>query len=509
MIRTKLLLLFLLFSFLGQAQITDLKKLSSGKFYSSDIIKDSNNNIKGYFYLFETDKVSKETFQLEYVVLDENLTKVTSGFITEMKFESWLIDAKSIKVKVMLNNNKLLIRFTDDFGQGGVEGYGRYRILDLQTNKLSDPFIFNHDKLVLNPTFDRKMKNYKNNFSHDISFYNEAGLIVNCIETNETTKKENYYLALFDDNFKQVWKIEYENGTNKKSTKSLKYLNSDKDVIVMFNHVCKNWSKYLNDFSVLMYDAKKGTLITEFLFPNITEYTYKVVDVKITEKEVILLGNLSAKSEFGFTNDTDNIGLFSYKLDKFTGKILNKKELFWKDIAGQLNINAKGKIKDEGYIYIHNILSLSDGRTIAICEAFYQDPITVNNIYFLELSKDFKLVQIFVVDKFKNKFPRTLAHSDTIKLYGLFDFMDYQNLGDDEFLFFLNDNEKNSRNRKKSTLYGIVSFSEGKFKRQTLNLKTETSTIIAFPSKKGYMTLIENFDEKDKPSEIRLEKINY
>ena len=87
--------------------------------------------------------------------------------------------------------------------------------------------------------------------------------------------------------------------------------------------------------------------------------------------------------------------------------------------------------------------------------------------------------------------------------------MDYQNLGDDEYLFFLSDNEKNTKNRNKSTLYGIVSFAEGKFKKQTLNLKTETSSISAYPSKKGYITLVENFDAKNKSTEIRLEKINY
>ncbi len=40
-------------------QIADLAKLSSGKFYSSDVIKDSDNNIKGYFLLFETDEIAK------------------------------------------------------------------------------------------------------------------------------------------------------------------------------------------------------------------------------------------------------------------------------------------------------------------------------------------------------------------------------------------------------------------------------------------------------------------
>lgn len=507
--KKKLLAGLLFISFVAKAQITDLNKLSKGKFYSSDAIKDSNNNIKGYFFLFETDKIAKETYELEYVVLDENLAKVTNGFITEMKYESWAMDAKGIKVVVSLFDNKLLIRFNDDFGPGMYEVYKRFRTLDLKTNKLSEPFIYNNDKIIVNPTFDRKLKNYNGNESKNMSYYNGVGLMVNATQLDKTSKNETGYLSKLDENFNPVWKTIYEDGTTKKKTRVITYLNSDKDVIVMFNHIQKNWAKMLNAFSVLIFNSKDGKLITEFLFPNMEDFAYKVVDVKLTDNEVILLGNFSAKSEFGYTNDTDNTGLFSYRLDKTTGKMKDKNFIYWQDIGAKLDIKANGYIKNEGYIFIHNMLPMSDGRIIAVCEAFLQQPITTNNMYFLELSKDLKLNQVFEVDKFKNKFPGTSAHSNDIKKYGMFDFMDYQNLGDDEFLFFLNDNEKGSRNRKKSTLYGVVSYADGKFNNQTLNLKTETSTISAFPSKKGYITLVENFDEKGKSTEIRLEKINY
>ena len=506
--KAKLIMLLLISSFGINAQITDLQKLSRGKFYSSDVVKDSNNNIKGYFFLFETDKIAQETFELEYVVLYENLTKVTNGFITEMKYENWVMKAKSIKVEVSLFDSKLLIRFNDDFGTNMSEVYKRFRILDLKTNKLSEPFIYNDDKIVLNPPFDRKLKNYDGNESQNMSYYNGVGLIIDS-QYNITTKSRNRSLIKLDENFKEVWRTVYENEADKRRTRIINYLNSDKDVIVMFNHTQKNWLKMLNDFSVLIFDAKNGKLITEFLFPNMEDFAYKVIDVKLTDKEIFLLGNFSVKSEFGNTNDTDNTGLFSYKLDKTSGKMLDQKSLYWQNIGIKMNINGHGKIKDEGYVFVHNMLPLSDGRIIAVCEAFLQQPITTNNMYFLELTKDLKLTEVFEVNKYKNKFPGTVAHSNDIKKNGLFDFIDYQNLVDDEFLFFLNDNEKGSKYRKKSTLFGVVSFSDNKFKSQTLDLKTEISTISAFPSKKGYITMIENFDDKNKATEIRLEKINY
>lgn len=43
--KTKLLLTFLFSFFIMNGQITNLEKLSKGKFYDSDVIKDVNNNI--------------------------------------------------------------------------------------------------------------------------------------------------------------------------------------------------------------------------------------------------------------------------------------------------------------------------------------------------------------------------------------------------------------------------------------------------------------------------------
>lgn len=506
--KTKLLLLFFFSCFAMSSQITDLQKLSKGTLSASEVIRDSNNNIKGYFFLFETDKIAKETVELEYVVLDENLTKVTNGFISEMKFESLLINAKKINVKVSLYKNKLLLEFTDVGGRGD-EGYKRYKILDLQNNELSNSFIFTNDTIKLNPKFDRKMSNYMANNSQSMTYYNDVGLVVDSRAIDKKTKMDKRYLAYYDANFKEVWRNVYENSDKKKKIREITYLNSDEDVVVLFNHTLKNNYKYLNDFSIILINAKNGELLNEFSFPKMEEYAYKVVNCVIKDDEVNVLGNFSNKSEFGNTNDTENKGLFSFRFNRFNGKLLGSRFLNWEDIGTKLNIDKNGFVKNEGYIFIHNMLTLKDNKIIVVCEMFKQSPITTNNICFLELSKNFTVTQVFGVDKFKNKFPGTAAHSNEIKKHGLFDFIDYQNLGDEEFLFFFNDNEKNSKNRKKSTLYGIVSYSDGKFKRQTLDLKTETSTIKAYPAKKGYLMLIENFDAKEKSTELRLEKINY
>ncbi|RWX03760.1 DUF6770 family protein [Flavobacterium cerinum] len=503
-----LLLLLCFFCCTSYGQITNLSKLSKGKFYSSDVIKDEKNNIKGYFILFESDKVAKETVELEYVVLDENLTKVTNGFMTEMKYESWLIDAEKITVGVSLYKNKLLLELADY--ANGVSLFQRYRILDVVTNEMSKPFDFIKGSLRLNPVFDRKNSNMSNNMSENISFYDGVGMMVHSKTLNKKEGRTKRYLAHYNDDLKEEWKYEYSEVEDKKK-KILTYLASDEDVIVLFNRYTKNNNEgtYLPEVSTLFLDAKKGTLRKEFQFPELDKFSYRVVDCVITNDKVYLMGNYAKGNKYASLDDTENIGLYKLVFNKKTGELLDKNYFKWESLVGKLDIKKNGYVRKEGQLYTHNMLLKSDGNIIAVTEAFINKPIITNNMYFLELDDKFEVKDLFEVTKFRNKFPGTNAYSSDIKNYGMFDFIDYQDLGDDEFLFFLNDNEKKSKNRKKSTLYGIVSYSDGKFKRQTLDLKTETSNIKAYNSKKGYLMLVENFDEKNKSTEFRLEKINY
>lgn len=488
-----------------EAQIVELNKLSSGIFYDSKPIKDNKNNIKGYFLLFESDKIQKETYILEYVVLDENLTKVTNGYIEEMKYSSLLLKADRITVDLTLYNNKLLIELNDYANDGG-KFFRRYRTLDLSDNKMSDIFIFRNGKLENKPEFDRKLKNYNANQTDEIIGVDGVGLVAIKEEKDDTGKDK--YLVCLDDSFNQKWKTIYETSKNEHGFKELKILNSSKNFVVFSNHYTKGG--YYKPFnSVLVFDAITGKLNFEFLFSNQDKYTYKVVDSYIQDDDIILLGNYSKKSDYGHISDKENLGLFKIKLNLKKGKRLEEKFLNWTELSSKIGINKYGEIKNEGFVFVHNLIQLYNGKIIAVCEAFKQTPVSTNNIYFLEISEKFSFHKVLIAEKFRNKFPGTSAHSNNIKKFGGFDYMDFQDLDDDEFLFYFSDNEKNSKNRKHNTKFGIVSYSNENFNKQQLDLKTDVSTILAYPAKKGYMMLIEFFDSKNKPSQIRLEKVNF
>lgn len=495
--------ILLIFTQFVVAQMVELSKFSSGKLYDSDIIKDEKNNIKGYFLLFESDKIQKETYILEYVVLDENLTKVTNGYLEEMKFSSLLLKADKITTDITLYNNKLLIELNDDTENGKI--FRRYRTLDLSNNKMSDIFIFRNGEVEIKPNFDRTLKNFDANQTDKIIGINGVGLVTIKEEKDQTGKEK--FLVCLDDSLNKRWKTTYEVTKNEYGFKELEFINSSFNIIVFSNHYTKGgYYKPVN--SIIVFDAITGKLNFEFLFSNQDKYTYKVVNSYIENEELTLLGNYSKKSDYGFINDEHNLGLFKIKLSLNTGKKLEEKFLNWTELSSKIEINRNGEIKKEGFVFVHELLQLSNGKTIAVCEAFKGSPVTTNNIYFLEISGNFSFDKVLVAEKFRNKFPGTAAHSSTIKEFGAFDYMDFQDLDDDEFLFYFSDNEKKSKNRNKYTKFGIVSYIDKEFNKKQLSLKTEISTILAYPAKKGYVMLIEFFDTKNKSSQIRLEKVN-
>src|SRR5690606_1829558 len=88
-------LLFVLFTTVVFAQVQKLGSLSSGKFIDSRIIyEDNGEDVHGYFFLYELDHKSREVYELEYVILDKNLNKVTSKTFTQGVYKTVLVGTK-------------------------------------------------------------------------------------------------------------------------------------------------------------------------------------------------------------------------------------------------------------------------------------------------------------------------------------------------------------------------------------------------------------------------------
>ena len=77
-------LLFVLLTFItltfSFAQVQNLKELSTGVLEQSSRLNDNDGNVIGYAFIFNKGLIKEDKFvQYEYVLLDNNLNKITNG----------------------------------------------------------------------------------------------------------------------------------------------------------------------------------------------------------------------------------------------------------------------------------------------------------------------------------------------------------------------------------------------------------------------------------------------
>src|SRR5690554_5008156 len=142
-------LLLLLVSTLTFAQVQKLGELSSGKFIDSKIIyEDHTDDVFGYFLLYESDRKSKEIYELEYVVLDKNLNKITSNTFIQGIYRNLLAKTTPHLSFVTKIDNELIVGFRDRLIQMNSFINDRYRRINLTDFKLSPEFVINDFKPV-------------------------------------------------------------------------------------------------------------------------------------------------------------------------------------------------------------------------------------------------------------------------------------------------------------------------------------------------------------------------
>ncbi len=133
-------------------------------------------------------------------------------------------------------------------------------------------------------------------------------------------------------------------------------------------------------------------------------------------------------------------------------------------------------------------------------------------MFVFEFDKDMKVKYFNKIEKHKSTLSGLKLSGQWISRYGYFDYYYSQKLDNDgNFVFFYANNEKDgnsaARRKKPEWVLGIVTYADGEFSYDKLQLsKGDGTKILPGKAKNGYIRLLE-VGEKD--TEMRLEKINY
>ncbi len=498
-------------------------KLSIDKVYStyrrnSGTIME-NKKIKGYFFLYISDKIDKHTDEYTLQILDENLNKVR-----DIKFE----DSKKLGLlEAAYNGSSLAFLFKN----------GDNKTLDMKVyyldGKLKYTYTREYDKRT-----DDLMKRYE-------TMHTDEGTNQNVYDLGEKGyasvlplrdgKQRTYEIDYYSSQEKKQWT--YTPDDDEERYANAEFLGSTDSLIIL--EVMKKNRALSGKPSAHLIGINFMTKKKAFDIDNENdEYTFVssgVEPVKGTDK-IMVFGSYFNKGDNIIKDNTK--GLAIYGIDS-KGKVLTKTYNSWADdFAKYLPTNRKGKIDNIGYLYIHKVIQMPDGKMFIVGEGYKRQAnaggialnvlgafagvrqsavgvtkIVTTDMVMMEFNDKYKITNATIYDKTNNNAVISAMSDGTsqhaiglyLKMTGAFDY---------EFTTGDNDNSNFSvcysdwvrSSDYKGETFNSIHYNGSKFTTDKIELKSKASTLKVFPAKAGSIMIMEYF-KKDKRIDFRLEKL--
>lgn len=511
-------LLFLILFLTGLQRLDAQEKISIDKVYkvslrnAGPIIADEQ--IKGYYFFYMSDKIDKRTNEYTLQLLDANLNK-----IKDIKFQ----DSKEIVLlESSYNGSSLAFMFYDD-----KENMLDYRLYDLEGkktgnySKVLDKRSEAYFKLALSQNNDEESEN-QNVF--DIE--NKGFVTITPLREN---KKYTYEVNFYSSEKKKSWTY---NPIEDGKYMSAQYLGANDSIaIVEVLSKDKMMSKEMES-TLLGISLTNGRKVFEMRTQDGKHQLYPMnISTLKGGNTYLLIGPYFEGNDRVLQEKSDGLAVWEVNNQ---GKIIKSKYSSWnKDISKHLKIDQKGRVSDLGYVFFHNILQTEDGKIFAIGEGYkktanaagiamsvltqsYSSNVTklvVTDMLMLELNENFEIMDAKIYEKNNNNFslpgadmsnPHTLAL--VAKAWGAFDYTFTQTSKNKASFVSGYTNYEKSKDYKGLT-FNAISYYDGKISTDKINLKTSASRLRLLPAKPGSVLITEYF-KKDKRLDIRLEKIN-
>ncbi len=517
-----LTVVFLLFYMSTYAQVKELRKLSKGKLVGAEVIyNESATNVYGYFLLYKADRLSREVYSMEYVVLDQNLNKVTSGSFVEGIYNSLgekptirLVFARKIGDEIMFSYYDKTFLRPISVAAIYLSPYTniRYRKLDLTDFSLSDEFVIRHHK-HFNQSYQSgdgiRLKDFVSN-QQLIPVNNGSFLLL-----SESDRKQDpgdiKSFMLFDTGFNKLWSAQINQNEDKDKRGEFSYSASDDKVLILKKVSLDNTPEAYDTF--LIYDINTGRLIGRFADKD-PHYRMVNFQVKILDDRIFFYNRLYRMKNKRY-KDKKQLGYARVVFDKNTGKELDRDFLLWKTFNPYFDIkNEYGDIRKRGKLFLEEFVPLKNGHTLAIAEGYERkNSSRVYNLFTMEFDKDFDLVYFHEIKKKPTKIKSLKLTGSEIYSHGYFAYGFHQKLNDTEdYVFFYADNNRDNnlfgRRRHNPLWYlGIITYVNGNFHYDELKLTKEKVQIVPARAKNGSILLQVIHENGD--VQMRLEQIYY
>ncbi|WP_413531860.1 DUF6770 family protein [Empedobacter brevis] len=494
-------LLFLLLTFItltfSFAQVQNLKDLSTGILERSSLLNDSKGNVIGYTFIFNKGLVNQDKFvQYEYILLDNNLNKITNG-----DFELRNISKTSYKfIGITFLNQRLYINSKlyniKTFGE-----YGNVLVkLDLKSNKTENISFYRNGVFTpFSETEDySKMKAFNTIYGGSIltTYNGESQLYY--VDFNIGVAKDLEKINVYNDNFETTFSYEIDKKMKKDGYK-FDLGNISKNQLVL-------WQKKVDQSSgfskigierLLTYNLADGKNTSNIIYTSKTnrDGIYVFPEMEIQNDKLLVIGEIKESSEYGipFSRFGPTIGLLRTIYDN-EGKELLEKRINYNEIFSDIGFK---KLRDkDGYRYsLKEYFNYNDNSFTVLLEKQKGD-----NSFTVIRSTDYILANFDKEGNFKN---HIVLEKSKLKMFDSYLFSQ-ENKDENEVLFFYGEQDKND---KKVWNLIINKLKNGELTQDKMPFKTKETSIRFGKAKYGYI-FIREYNKEEKESSVRIEKLN-
>lgn len=479
----------------------------------------ANEEIKGYFSFYQSDKIDKHTNEYTLQILDENLNKVKSFKFT---------DSKNIALlESSYNGADIMFMFYDS----------ENKMLDYRVYGMEGKQKFNYSRAI-----DKKTRSYINQYFSMNSEETQNKSLFSVDEKGFATvipvregRQYTYEVSFYQTDKKKSWTYAPEDAERISQAQYLGY----SDSVVIFEVLKKTrlLSNKMESYilGVNLHNGKKA-----FEFETDREkynfYPMNIAKFKTTNN-YMLMGPYYDKDDK--VNKDKSLGLGVWVMNN-QGQVVAARYNSWdSDISKFLKIDKRGRVDDLGYIYFHKIIQTEDGKIFAVGEGYKRvasalgiglkvleaaaggvstsstTKMKITDMVLMQFDEQFNVVNAQIYDK----------NSNSIELMSGGDFMSVPLLAQyikyvyDGFDYSYSQTDKTHttftvcytdyvRSREyKGLTFNAISYYNNNLTTDKINLKTNASSMRTFPAKTGSVMVMEYF-KKDKRIEMRLEKLN-
>ncbi len=498
-------------------------KLSVGNVYTAYLRNSgtimANNQIKGYFFLYQSDKIDKHTNEYTLQILDQNLNKVR-----DIKFE----DSKKLSLlESAYNGNSLSFLFKNE----------EDKTLDMKIYDLDGKLKYNYSRDYDKRT-DALMKRYE-------TMHTDEGTNQNVFDLGEQGyatvlplrdgKQRTYEVDYYSSEQKKQWV--YEPQDDEERYANAEFMGSTDSLIIL--EVMKKdralSGKFTSHLVGINFVTKKKVFDMDDSKDTYTFVPSSVVPLK-SKGEILIMGSYFDKA--GNIMKDFSKGLAVYTING-SGDVLTKTYNSWQeDFAKYLPLNGKGKIDNIGFLFIHKLIQSPGGKMFVVGEGYKRQAnaggialktlgalaggnvngvgvtkIVVTDMVIMEFNDKAKVTNATIYDKTNNTVDAS-SESDynsqhaialAVKMAGGFDYEFTTGDADNSnFAVCYSDWVRSSDYKGKT--FNSINYNGNKFSTDKIELKSKASKVKVFPAKAGSIMIMEYY-RKDKRLDFRLEKL--